>query len=894
MTGSSFGNYRVEEQIGKGGMGVVYRAIDTKLGRSVAIKVLPDECAKDPARRARFEREARLLAALNHTHIAAIHGLEEFDGVCALVLEYVPGDTLDKRLSSGPLPLKEALKICVQIADALESAHAKGIIHRDLKPANVKITPEESVKVLDFGLAKALEQGPVTTGPDDSTALETQANVVMGTPAYMSPEQAQAKPLDRRADVWAFGCILYELLAGRRAFPGATPSEVLAAVLAKDPEWKALGKEVPGRVRLLLRRCLEKDPQKRLRDIGDARLELEEVLSGAVVEGEETPAKRRPLWPALVAGLLIGAAAMGAWMWIQSRRTPPLQVARFEVPLPQGHMQRVTWNPQIMFTRDGSAVTYLATLPDGSITVFRRPLDSLDISRLTDMKRFGTIVFSPDGKWIAWRDDPSTELRKIGAGGGAPVTLTTTDMFSRGDWGTDKYIYFTERYPAAISRIPENGGEKEPVTKLDAARQEFVHKHAQILPGGRAIIFTVVSAGMESYDDASVELHVLGTKQRKVLVQGGFCARYSPSGHVVYARAGSLYAVPFDIGRFEVTGPSIKVADGVLMSTNVGSAYFDVSPKGALAYAAGVAEGGKRTLVWVDRQGKAEPLALPQRSYLFPRISPDQKTLAVEIEGPTHNLYIYDFARTVMTKMTTDGLSHAPVWTPDGKQLCYRSWKAGTMTMWRMPADRSGPEERLTSIGAWQSPVSVSPDGRYLAFNQGMMPPAVFVLSLDGSGKPQPLVKSSFSEASAKFSPDGKWVAYCSNESGKPEVFVRPWPGPGPKIQISSEGGTDPLWTRKGDEIFYRNADKMMVVAVSLAGGFQAGKPRLLWEGHYSHGMSSSCGPPGVSSGNYDITADGRRFLMVKDNDQDVFSTKLVVVVNWARELTELTNKGKQ
>jgi dipeptidyl aminopeptidase/acylaminoacyl peptidase len=393
---------------------------------------------------------------------------------------------------------------------------------------------------------------------------------------------------------------------------------------------------------------------------------------------------------------------------------------------------------------------------------------------------------------------------------------------------------------------------------------------------------------MESYDDARVELQVLGTKQRKVVVQGGFGARYSPTGHVVYARGGSLYAIPFDIGRLEVSGPSIKIADGVLMGTNVGSAYFDVSANGALAYAAGVAEGGERTLVWVDRQGKPEPLSLPQRSYLFPRISPDQKTLAVEIEGPTHDLYTYDFARGVMTKMTTDGLSHAPVWTPDGKQICFRSWKAGTMTMWRMPADRSGPEERLTTVGAWQDPVSVSPDGRYLAFNQGMLPSGVFVLPLDGKAAPQPVVQSSFSNAAAKFSPDGKWVVYCSNESGKPEVFAQPWPGPGPKIQISSGGGTDPLWTRKGDEIFYRDGDKMVIVPVSLAGGFQAGRPRVLWEGHYSHGMSGSCGPPGVSSGNYDISSDGRRFLMVRDNDQDVVSTRLVVVLNWAQALPEL------
>jgi serine/threonine-protein kinase len=584
----------------------------------------------------------------------------------------------------------------------------------------------------------------------------------------MSPEQAQAKALDRRTDVWAFGCLLYELLAGRRAFPGDTPSEVLMAVVGKEPAWKSLPKEVPGRVRLLLRRCLEKDPQKRLRDIGDARLELEEVLSGAVVESEDAGGKRRPVWPALAAGLLLGAAVMGAAMWMQARPAPPPQIARFEVPLQQGHIVRTTWNPQIMFTRDGSGITYVASA-GGSPMVFRRPLNSLTISPLVDMKFLATIVFSPDGKWITWRDDPSTELRKMSAGGGAPVTLATADHFSRGDWGADGYIYFTEKYPAAISRIPENGGKKEPVTELDAARQEFVHKHAQILPGGRALIFTVVAGGMESYDDARVELQVLGTNQRKVLVQGGFCARYSPSGHIVYARGGSLYAVPFDVGRLEVTGPSVKVAEGVLMSTNVGSAYFDVSANGALAFAAGVAEGGKRTLVWVDRQGKAEPLPLPERSYLFPRISPDQKTLAVEIEGPTHNLYTYDFGRGVMTKMTTDGLSHAPVWTPDGRQICFRSWKAGTMTMWRMPAERSGPEERLTAVGAWQSPVSISSDGRYLAFNQGMMPTGIFVLSLDGSAKPQPLSSriSAMRPPNSRPTANGSSIAPTSPESLK-------------------------------------------------------------------------------------------------------------------------------
>ncbi|MBM3312928.1 MAG: hypothetical protein FJY80_15645, partial [Candidatus Aminicenantes bacterium] len=378
-------------------------------------------------------------------------------------------------------------------------------------------------------------------------------------------------------------------------------------------------------------------------------------------------------------------------------------------------------------------------------------------------------------------------------------------------------------------------------------------------------------------------------------------------GHIVYAKAGILYALPFDRGKLEPTGLPAKVVEGVQMSTNTGAAYFDVSSSGALAYVPGVAEGGMRTLVWVDRQGKTETLPLPPRSYLFPRISPDAKTIAVEVEGATHNLYSWDIARGVLTKLTTDGLSHAPVWMPDGKNICFRSWKSGTMTMWSMPSDQSGTEKRLTMVGARQSAVSVSRDGRWLAFNQmGEVPSGqsmeemdagsgmvtrgtgsdIWILPLQGDDRqPRPFANRKFDEASPKFSSDGKLVAYCSNEEGRPEVYVQPWPGPGWKIKLSSEGGTDPLFCRGDREIVYRNGDKMMVVPIKTAGGFEAGKPALLWEGHFSHGMSSSCGPPGVSSANYDVTADGQRFLMIKDNDQDVVSTKIVVVLNWTAAL---------
>ncbi len=431
-------------------------------------------------------------------------------------------------------------------------------------------------------------------------------------------------------------------------------------------------------------------------------------------------------------------------------------------------------------------------------------------------------------------------------------------------------------------------------------------------------MFTVSTGGISSFDDARIDLCTLDTKQRKTLVPGGLSPRYSPSGHIVYAHSGSLYAVPFNIKDLEVTGPPVKVVDGVFMSTNSGSAHFDISRSGSLAYAVGKAEGGERTMIWVDRNGKATPLPLPPRSYLFPRVSPDGKQLAFEIEGVNHDLYTYDPDRGVTTNMTTDGVSHAPVWTPDGKHIAFRSWKAGTMTMWWMSSDRSGPAERLTMVGARQSVVDFSPDGRYLAFNQmemgamgmeaGDMPmmmpggagvesggTGIWILPMQGDRTPQRFAASKFIQGSGRFSPDGKWLAYCSNEdSSRNEVFVQAWPPPGPKWKVSSEGGTDPIWSRFSKELFYRNRDKMMVVAVETQPAFRASRPQLLWEARYSHGMSSSCGPPGTTEGNYDVTSDGQRFLMIKDRDEDAVSTRIVVVLNFAEELKALTKQQKQ
>ena len=906
LTGRRLGVYQVQALLGRGGMGDVYRAHDTRLGRDVAIKVLPRAFTADPDRLARFEREARVVAALSHPNIAAIHGVEESAGVLGLVLELVEGPTLAERLARGPLPIAEALSIARQIAEALEAAHEKGITHRDLKPSNVKITPDGVVKLLDFGIAKVVTGDG--TGIDLSqapTARATVEGLIIGTAGYMSPEQARGKPVDKRADIWAFGCVLYEMLSGRMAFEGDTLSDTIAAILERSPDWTTLQASTPLAVHRLLQRCLDKDPKQRLRDIGDARVELEEIIRGPVEEGA-APAQTKKLRTSRLAAaaaaavVLVLAGALGARLLGERVSPSDRRVSRFTVNLPQGQWMTPTLNANLALSPDGTRLAF-TPLPG---PVYIRQLDGLE-SRPLEVStspgfRSGP-VFSPDGASISFVEGNAIfswarPFLKAALSGGAAVKLADYDAFHRGDWGADGWIYWTAAYPGGIVRIRDSGGQIEPVTELNVQEGERSHRFAKLLPDERALIYTVGFEGISSYDDARIDLWDLETGKKKTLIAGGMSATYSPSGHIVYARTGKLFAVPFDLARREVTGSAFEVLDGVMMSRNTGSADFTLSARGDLAYVPGPAEGGHRTLVWVDRSGKAEPLPLPPASYLYPRISPDGRTLAVEIEGPNHDFYFYDFSRGVLSKVTTDGLSHDPVWTPDGKRLAFRSWQSGGMTMWWMPADRSAGPERLDPAGTRQSPVSFSPDGKFLAFDQkdSQTQDDAWVLPLEGNRTPQPVAKSKFGEGSMKFSPNGRWVAYSSNESGKAEVYVQAFPGPGPKVQISSDGGFDPVWRRSGGELYYRSGNKMMAVSITTSPELKASAPKMLWEGSYSAGSGSSCGMVGVSSSNYDVTSDGQRFLMVRDGDitegeptagGGVARTRIVVVLNWVEEL---------
>jgi serine/threonine-protein kinase len=902
LIGRRLGPYEIRAFLGRGGMGEVFRAHDMTLGRDVAIKILPAAFTADAEQLSRFAREARIVAALNHPHIAGIYGVEESDSVRGLVLELVDGETLAERLahvaasSARPgLRLDDVLDVARQIADALEAAHEKGIMHRDLKPANIAITPNGVVKLLDFGIAKVITpeaSGVDLTAIEPASSVVTSAAGVLGTVHYMSPEQALGRPIDRRTDIWAFGCVVYEMLSGRMAFAGETLVETAASITKEEPDWSRLPSGTPAALRKLLERCLEKDARQRLRDIGDARVELEQLIRTPGAETARQYAVALPRWLWAAAALLaiaVPTALIGVPRGTGAAVPGDLRVTRFEIGLPDGQVMVPTFNSNVGLSPDGTQLA-LTPLP-GPVSI--RRLDSLTARTVEppDTPGFrGAPLFSPDGSSLAFIGGNaivswSRPFMKAALAGGAPVKLTDYDMFHEGDWSDDGWIYWTASYPGGIVRIRDTGGTIEPVTDLNLDSGERSHRFARLLPGDRALIYAVAFDGIQSYDDARIDLWDLDTRETKPLVARGTSPFYSPSGHIVYARDGKLFAVRFDLATRTVIGESFEVLDGVMMSRNTGAAHFSISDRGDLAYVPGPAADGNRTLVWVDRSGKADPLPLPPASYLYPRIAPDGQSMAVEIEGPNHDLYFYDFARTVLSKATTDGMSHDPVWTPDSTRVAFRSWQYGGMTMWWMPADRSRAPERLDPRGTRQSPVSFSPDGRFLSFDQKdpQTRDDVWVLPVDGTGEPRPIATSRFGEGSAKFSPDGQWIAYSSNESGKEEVYVQPFPGVGPRLQISNAGGTDPVWRRQGGELYYRQGNKMMAVTISTVPRFRASPPRVLWEGTYSSGSGSSCGMPGVSSSSYDVTADGQRFLMVRE--EVVTSRRVVVVLNWQEEV---------
>lgn len=919
--GGRLGPYEIVARLGAGAMGEVWRARDPQLEREVALKVLPPELASDPERLARFEREAKALAALSHPNIIAIHTVESAGGVRFLTTELVEGRTLDRLIPSTGMELDQFLSLAAPLADALAAAHARGVLHRDLKPTNVMVTAEGRVKVLDFGLAKFAE-GPAEN-PEDLAEAKTKSfeamtgeGRILGTVPYLSPEQVQGKRADARSDLFSLGSMFYEMVTGRRPFQGASSADVLSSILRDEPRPLAeLRPEFPQQLGRLLRRCLTKDPERRVQSAKDLRNEIED-LQVEVAETRRTAStsvptisasarRKRPLWfgvgavAVLSLGVLLAPGLGGRVLDLLGRnrqvssgpagQPDDRRVSRFEVLLPDDGVMYHGFNPDLALSPDGSTLAFASF---GG--VYLRRLGQLETGRLESAADYSSApLFSPDGKNLAFIGgnaimSANRPFLVAALSGGAAVKLAEYDMFHRGDWGEDGSLYWTSTYPGGIVRTPASGGPTEAVTTLDLERGERSHRFANLLPGGQALLYTVGFDGIQTYDDARIDVWDLRTQQHKTLIVGGTSPIYSPSGHIVYARGGRLLAVPFDTTTLEVSGAPVEVMGGVMTSANTGIAQFTLSKRGDLAYVPGSPDGATRKLVWVDRSGKAEPLPLPPGSYLSPRVSPDGKQLAVELEGPNHDLMLYDFARGVLSKVTTDGLSHNPVWAPDGARFAFRSWQAGGMTMWSMPADRSAPASRLDPQGTRQSPVSYSPDGKFLAFDQKdpQTSDDAWVLPLDGV--PIAVARSRFREGSAKFSPDGRWVAYASDESGKSEVYVQAFPGPGAKQQVSRDGGIDPVWRRSGGELYYRNGGGMMLVSINTARSLSVSAPTQLWKGEYSSGSGSSCGMPGPASSNYDVTPDGQRFLMVQDDLSWAPANRIVVVLNWTEELRKL------
>jgi serine/threonine-protein kinase len=886
--GRRLGDFEVVSALGSGGMGEVYKARDLRLGREVALKVLPEALGRDPERLSRFNREARLLASLNHPGIAAIHGLQEHEGIPFLVLELVPGPTLAEHLAAGPLPVRGALDMGRQLAGALEEAHARGVVHRDLKPSNVKITPEGKVKVLDFGLAKAL--APEVDDPESSPTgdLATREGLVMGTAAYMSPEQARGRDVTPLADIWAFGCVLFEALSGRQAYEGDTVSDRLVSVLTGEPDWNALPPATPGVVRFMVRRCLQKDVSVRLPEIGLARAALEEALQDTASKPREPmeplppePPSRRSWW--LPAALFALGLAAGAGAVLAVRGTgqgPQARPRRFGIALPAGvRISDAGGQPVLALSPDGERLVFSGETDTGA-RLYVRELGALAARPLPGTEGGSHPFFSPDGQWVGFSAEG--RLRKVALAGGEPQVLAPAPRMRGAAWLADDTIVFAPTATASLERVRASGGALPAVTSIDASAGEDSHRWPVALPGGRGLLFSVSGpSGRE--EERWIEALDLASGRRNRLLQGGTFPRFLAPSWLLFARAGALHAVRFDAGRMELSGSPAPALDDLRMTVKgSGLAFFDVAGDGSLAYVPGFPRPPDRRLAWVDRSGRETALEARGRPYFRPVLSPDGSRLAVTVQGANDGVWVRDLERGTWNRLTAEGDNTDAAWFPDGRQIIFSSTRAGVFNLFRAAADGGGQAEQLTRERTMAMSSSVAPDGSVVAF--GVIHPEtgwdVSLQPLRAPGPPRPFVSTRFTETYAAFSRDGRYLAYVSNESGRPEVYVRGYQQDG-KWPISAAGGSEPVWSADGRELFFRSGDAIFSVPVSTSGAFTAGQPRAVARGAFEPGIN---GYP-----NYDVARDGTRFLVVQPAAEREAPLQLALVPGWRAELEAVT-----
>ena len=912
-SGTRLGPYEIVAAIGAGGMGEVYKARDTRLDRAVAIKILPDSLASDPQFRDRFDREARAISQLTHPHICTLYDVGQGVGTAFLVMEYLEGETLEQRLKKGGMPLDEALKIAIQIADALSMAHHHGIVHRDLKPGNVMLT-KGSAKLLDFGLAKTSRASAAATGlsmlPTTPANLTAQGTI-LGTIQYMAPEQLEGKEADARSDIFAFGALVYELVSGRKAFEGRSHASLIVAILEHDPPpLTSLQPLARSSLDHIVAKCLAKNPDDRWQSVRDVTTELKWLASTHETPTASTApptvrsasAIRAPI--VLSAAVALGLGAVASALVV--KRFPPAPsrgvVRSLVTTLPAEHLlalptdattnegrpsrTSMAWSP------DGQSIVFSASL-GGRLQLYVRALNELEATPLAGTDGASSPFFSPDGKWIGF--SVQRALRKVAVSGGPPTTICelAREMFGA-TWGDDgSIVYSLER--EGLWRVNAAGGTPERVTQPDRKRGELKHLLPQMLPGSRAVLFTVTHTPLPKWDDTEVVVQEVATGFRRASLDAAADGRYVASGHVVYLQRGTMMAAPFDLASLNVTGKGMSVLAGVMHSANTtnelfdsGAGQFAVSSGGSLLYVpGGIFPDAERTLVWVSRAGAQEPLPMPVRPYLNPRLSPDGKRVTLWTQGD-RNVWIYDLARRSLTRVNVEGRNSRNIWSPDGKRIAFSSTAAGSEeNAFLISADGSGAPHRLVTCDCPSHAASWTPDGRTIvAVERKDNNYDILLVDVAGTHPKTPLLHSKADEQYPDLSPDGRWIAYVSNESGRSEVYVQPFPSLGSRHQISIDGGTAPAWSRDGRELFYTttatlggqaSVTRMMAVAVTAAPTFVASPPRILFEGRY--GASAIVRP-------YDVSPDGRRFLMVQQKDRAAISaSQMILVQNWLEEL---------
>jgi serine/threonine protein kinase/Tol biopolymer transport system component len=902
-SGTKIGIYEINSLLGVGGMGEVYRSLDSKLGRQVALKVLPSGVAADADRLARFSREAKLLAALNHPNIASIYGLEDSGATHALVMELVEGPTLADRIKAGPIPIDEALPIAKQICEALEYAHERGIVHRDLKPANVKVTPDDTVKVLDFGLAKALETEVATVDLGSSPTMSrmaTQAGMILGTAAYMSPEQARGKSADRRADIWAFGCVFYEMLTGKMAFSGDTVSDTLAAILKEPPDWTLLPANTPGRIRVLIQRCLQKDPRQRLQAIGDARISIDEVLAGA----PEPPAAvslspaqpQPPPWLRFLPWGIAALLAAGLFFLLVTRNRPsnssasaPLQLSLYISPDQQLEVDN---GPAFAVSPDGNRIVYIVQNGDANAgQLYVRELSKDAPVALQGIGLAAAPFFSPDSQWIGFFGDG--KLRKVSVRGGSPIDLAPISGFRGGTWGTDGTIVYPDKFTSPLYRVSADGGTPQQVTHLDKSRAETTHRWPQFLPGNKAVLFTA-SSNNNFFGQATVQVVSLDTGVSKVLVENASFGRYLPGGYLAYSSQGTLFVAPFDASSLKITGTAIPILQGIESDISNGGMQFSCSDNGLAVYLTGYGSRQNLSLVLLDRKGEATVLLKSSPDATSPRLSPDGKRVA--FQRGVGGAWIHDIVRGTTSAITLkSGSANLPIWTPDGQNITY-SYASGSAAtgvgeqIYMRRADGSSDERQLTPPNTPSSYASSwSPDGKVLSFlrlsDKDGSCCDVWTLRLDENGKaqdPHLFLDTSGGKAASlaepEFSPDGRWIAYSSVDAGVPQIYVVPFPGPGGKWQVSIDGGAEPRWSKKGHELFFVKASQLYAVPYTAdKNSFQAGTPQLVFQEKFEMRFPYTT---------FDVSADGQHIVAFQfEGGRKIMINEPTVVINWLDEV---------